>query len=97
MTRRCELSGKMPLVGNNVSHAKNRTKRRFLPNLNAVSLASDALERTFKFRITAYALRSVDHCGGLDSFLLKAKDDNLSPSAQKIKRDIIKHQETPKV
>jgi large subunit ribosomal protein L28 len=90
MSRVCELTGKGPMSGNNVSHAKNRTRRRFLPNLNAVSLMSDALGQTFKLRISAAALRSVDHRGGLDAFLAKAKDDELSAKAQKIKKDIAK-------
>ncbi|MDJ0825660.1 MAG: 50S ribosomal protein L28 [Rhodobacter sp.] len=94
MSRRCELTGKGPMVGNNVSHANNRTKRRFLPNLNDVSLMSDTLGRTFKLRISASALRTVDHRGGLDAFLAKAKDADLSPNALKIKKDIAKAQAT---
>jgi large subunit ribosomal protein L28 len=90
MARRCELTGKGPMTGNNVSHAKNRTRRRFLPNLNDVSLMSDALGRTFKLKISAAALRSVDHRGGLDAFLAKAKDEELSTAALKIKKDIAK-------
>ena len=92
MARRCELSGKGPMTGNNVSHAKNRTRRRFLPNLNDVTLMSDALGRSFKLRITAAALRSVDHRGGLDGFLAEAKDGELSAGALKIKKDIAKAQ-----
>lgn len=92
MSRVCELSGKGPMVGNNVSHAKNRTRRRFLPNLNDVTLSSDTLGRSFKFRISAAALRTVDHRGGLDAFLAKSKDDELSKSALKVKRDIEKAQ-----
>ncbi|AML50244.1 MULTISPECIES: 50S ribosomal protein L28 [Falsihalocynthiibacter] len=94
MSRRCELTGKGPMSGNNVSHAKNRTRRRFLPNLNDVSLQSEMLGRTFKFRISAAALRSVDHRGGLDAYLAKAKDTELSISAQKVKKDIAKAQAT---
>lgn len=90
MSRRCELTGKGPMSGNNVSHAKNRTRRRFLPNLNDVSLMSEALGRTFKLRISAAALRTVDHRGGLDAFLAKSKDEELSVSALKIKKDIAK-------
>lgn len=89
MSRVCEFTGKRPMVGNNVSHANNKTKRRFLPNLCNVTLSSDRLARRFKFRITAHALRSVDHVGGLDAFLLKAKDDVLSDKARKVKRDIV--------
>mgnify|MGYP002528957353 CR=1 FL=1 len=92
MSRRCELTGIGPMSGNNVSHAKNRSRRRFLPNLNRVSLMSDLLGRTFKLRISAAALRTVDHRGGLDAFLAKAKDDDLSIAALKIKKDIAKAQ-----
>ena len=88
MARRCELTGKGPMVGNNVSHAVNRTRRRFLPNLLNVSLISDALGRTVKLRISANALRSVEHRGGLDAFLLKQDDADLSPLAQGIKKEI---------
>jgi len=90
MSRRCELTGKGVMTGNNVSHANNKTKRRFLPNLNDVTLASDALGRSFKFRISAAALRTVDHRGGLDAFLAKAKDSELSPAALKVKKEIAK-------
>ena len=90
MSRVCELTGKGPMVGNNVSHANNKTKRRFLPNLNDVTLLSDALGRSFKLRISAAALRTVDHRGGLDAFLAKAKDAELSTKALKIKKDIAK-------
>jgi large subunit ribosomal protein L28 len=92
MSRRCELTGKGPMVGNNVSHANNKTRRRFLPNLNDVSLMSDTLGRTYKLRVSAAALRTVDARGGLDIFLAKAKDENLSPTALKIKKDIAKAQ-----
>ncbi|PRX37638.1 large subunit ribosomal protein L28 [Meinhardsimonia xiamenensis] len=92
MSRRCELTGKGPMVGNNVSHANNKTKRRFLPNLHEVTLISDTLGRSFKLRISSSALRSVDHRGGLDAFLLKAKDADLSPNALNIKREIEKAQ-----
>jgi large subunit ribosomal protein L28 len=90
MSRVCELTGKGPMVGNNVSHANNKTKRRFLPNLNDVTLQSESLGRGFKLRISAAALRTVDHRGGLDAFLAKAKDSELSPKALKIKKDIAK-------
>lgn len=92
MSRRCELSGKGPQSGNNVSHANNKTKRRFLPNLNDVTLASEILGRSFKFRVSAAALRTVDHRGGLDAFMAKAKDAELSERALKVKRDIEKAQ-----
>ncbi len=90
MSRVCELTGKGPMSGNNVSHANNKTRRRFLPNLNEVTLLSDALGQSFRLRISAAALRSVDHRGGLDAFLARAKDDELSPKALKIKRTIAK-------
>ncbi|MGB0498619.1 MAG: 50S ribosomal protein L28 [Rubricella sp.] len=92
MARRCELTGKGVLTGNNVSHANNKTRRRFLPNLNDVTLTSETLGRTFSFRVAASALRTVDHRGGLDAFLLKAKDADLSEKALKVKRDIVKAQ-----
>ena len=92
MARRCEFTGKGPMSGNNVSHANNKTKRRFLPNLNDVTLQSEVLNRGFKFRISAAALRSVDHRGGLDQFLAKAKDDELSKNALKLKKEIAKAQ-----
>ena len=92
MSRRCELTGKGVMVGNNVSHANNKTKRRFLPNLNDVTLASETLGRSFKFRISAAALRTIDHRGGLDAFLAKAKDTELSSGALKVKKDIAKAQ-----
>ena len=88
MARRCELTGKGVMTGNNVSHALNRTRRRFLPNLLNVTLISDALNRSVKLRISAHALRTVEHRGGLDEFLLKAKDDELSSNAQGLKKEI---------
>ena len=94
MSRVCELTGKGPMSGNKVSHANNKTRRRFLPNLNEVSLISDVLGQTFKLRISAAALRSVDHRGGLDAFLAKAKVDELSVTAARIKKDIAKAQAT---
>ncbi|MFL2829291.1 MAG: 50S ribosomal protein L28 [Alphaproteobacteria bacterium] len=90
MARVCELSGKKVMTGNNVSHAKNRTKRKFLPNLNNVSLVSEKLDLIVRFKISANALRSVEHAGGLDNFLLKSKDDNLSPKAKRLKNKILK-------
>ncbi|MFN3991760.1 MAG: 50S ribosomal protein L28 [Tabrizicola flagellatus] len=92
MSRVCELTGKGPMTGNTVSHANNKSRRRFLPNLNEVTLISDVLGQSFKFRVTAAALRSVDHRGGLDAFLAKARDEELSPTALKIKKDIAKAQ-----
>jgi large subunit ribosomal protein L28 len=92
MSRVCELSGKGPMSGNTVSHANNKSRRRFLPNLNEVTLISDILGRSFQLRISAAALRTVDHRGGLDAFLAKAKDAELSVDALRIKRDIAKAQ-----
>jgi large subunit ribosomal protein L28 len=94
MSRRCELTGKGPMSGNKVSHANNKTRRRFLPNLNEVTLQSESLGRSFQLRISAAALRSVDHRGGLDAFLAKARDEELSDAALKIKKDIAKAQAT---
>lgn len=85
MARRCELSGKDVMTGNNVSHANNKTRRRFLPNLCNVSLLSDTLGESVKLRISAHALRSVEHRGGLDNYLLKASDNDLSDKARQIK------------
>ncbi|MFD1157386.1 50S ribosomal protein L28 [Roseovarius aestuarii] len=92
MSRRCELTGKGPMVGNNSSHANNKTRRRYLPNLNDVTLQSETLKRGIKMRITAAALRSVDHRGGLDAYLAKAKDTELSANALKVKKEIAKAQ-----
>lgn len=90
MARRCELTGKVPMSGNLRSHAENKTKRTFRPNLVNVTLISDALEKRVRLRITANALKSVEHRGGLDAFLLKACDDELSPACLKLKREIVK-------
>ena len=89
MSRVCELTGKGPMTGNNVSHAHNKTRRRFLPNLQDVTLMSEALGRTFKFRVSNAALRTVDHRGGLDAFMMKAKDADLSDAARKVRKDIL--------
>jgi large subunit ribosomal protein L28 len=94
MSRVCELSGKGPMSGNTVSHAKNRNRRRFLPNLNDVTLLSDVLGQSFSLRISAAALRTVDHRGGFDAFLAKAKNDELSPRVLKIKKEVEKAQAT---
>ncbi|RRH77367.1 50S ribosomal protein L28 [Falsigemmobacter faecalis] len=94
MSRVCELSGKGPMTGNNISHANNKSRRRFLPNLNEVTLQSDVLGQSFKLRISAHALRSVDHRGGLDAFFAKSRDEELSDRALKIKREIAKAQAT---
>lgn len=88
MARRCELTGKAVQSGHRVSHSNIKTKRRFLPNLSEVTLLSDALGRSVRLRITAYALRSVEHRGGLDAFLIKASEDDLSLKARELKRQI---------
>ena len=88
MSRRCELTGKMALTGHKVSHSNRKSKRRFLPNLCNVTLISDTLGRSVRLRITASALKSVDHRGGLDAFLLKAKDAELAPRVLELKRQI---------
>jgi large subunit ribosomal protein L28 len=88
MARRCDLTGKGPLAGNKVSHANNKTKTRFLPNLCNVHLLSDAMGQTYSFRISAIALKSVEHAGGLDAFLIKAREETLSLKARRLKRQI---------
>jgi large subunit ribosomal protein L28 len=88
MSRRCELTGKGVMTGNRVSHAVNRTRRRFLPNLINVSLLSDALGRSVKLRISAHALRSVEHRGGIDAFLVKQDDADLSDRAKALKQEV---------
>lgn len=90
MSRRCDLTGKGPQTGHKVSHSNRKTKRRFLPNLCSVTLISDTLGRSVRLRVSANALKTVDHRGGLDAFLAKAKDDELSPKALEIKRQIDK-------
>ena len=90
MSRVCELTGKGRQVGNNVSHANNKTKRTFLPNLQNVTLISDALEQGVKLRVSTHGLRTVEHNGGLDNWLLKAGDDQLSTGARKVKKEVTK-------
>lgn len=90
MARRCELTGKGVLAGNAVSHANNKTRRRYLPNLCNVHLMSDVLGQSVALKISANALKSVEHRGGLDAFLVKASADELSPKARRLKRDIEK-------
>jgi large subunit ribosomal protein L28 len=92
MSRRCDLTAKAPQVGHKVSHSNIKTKRRFLPNLLNVTLISDALGKSYRMRVSANALKSVDHRGGLDAFLLKARDGDLSPKALELKRAIRKKQ-----
>ena len=90
MSRRCDLTGKTAQTGHKVSHSNRKTKRRFLPNLCNVTFMSDALNRSVRLRVSANALKSVDHRGGLDAFLLKAGDDELSKEALDLKRQIQK-------
>jgi len=90
MSRICELTGKSRQTGHNVSHANNKTKRVFLPNLQHVTLMSETLDRSFKFRVSTHGLRSVEHNGGLDNWLLKTTDDQLSDNAVKVKRELKK-------
>ncbi|MBS0279563.1 MAG: 50S ribosomal protein L28 [Proteobacteria bacterium] len=88
MARRCELTGKGTLVGNNVSHANNKTKRIYRPNLQTIDLVSEALGNSYKLKIAMNTLRSVDKVGGLDAFLLQARDNVLSAKALRLKRAI---------
>jgi len=90
MSRRCELTGKAAQVGHKVSHSNIKTKRRFLPNLVNVTMISDALGRSVRLRVSTNALKSVDHRGGLDAFLVKARDGELSVRALDLKRQIAK-------
>ena len=92
MARRCELTGKAVLTGNNVSHANNKTRRRFLPNLSQVTLMSEALGAPVHLKISSHALRSVEHRGGIDRFLAAAKDSELSVKARRLKRQIAKRE-----
>jgi large subunit ribosomal protein L28 len=93
MSRICELTGKGRQVGHNVSHANNKTKRTFLPNLQNVTLISESLGRGVKLRVSMNGLRSVEHVGGLDNWLLKSKDDSLSLKARRLKREVAKKQQ----
>ena len=97
MTRRCDLMGTLPLSGNRVSHAINKTKRAFRPNLCNVTLMSDTLGKKIKLRVTARALKTVEHRGGLDAYLLKARNEQLSPDCLKMKRELQKHAAASKV
>ncbi len=92
MSRRCSLTAKGAQTGHKVSHSNRKTKRRFLPNLVNVTLESEALGTSVSLRVSANALRTIDHRGGLDAFLLKAKSDELSPKALELKRQLVKKQ-----
>ena len=94
MSRICELTGRGRQVGHNVSHANNKTKRVFLPNLQNVTLISDTLGTGVKLRVSTHGLRSVEHNGGLDNWLLKTSDDKLSLKVRRLKREIVKKQAT---
>ena len=93
MARRCEVTGKGTQFGNNVSHANNKTRRRFQPNLQETSLLSDALGRMVRLRLSTHAIRSIEHRGGLDAFLLSSRDALLSIDARRIKHQIAKAKE----
>jgi large subunit ribosomal protein L28 len=93
MSWRCDLTGKKPLVGHKVSHSNIKTLRRFMPNLRNVTLMSDTLGRSVRARVSANALKTVDHRGGLDAFLLKAKDADLAPKMRELKKQIAKKKE----
>jgi len=90
MARRCELTGKGVMSGNNVSHALNRTRRRFLPNLCNVTLLSEKLDRPVKVKVAASTLRTIEHRGGLDAFLLSANDADLSDRMRAVKQELRK-------
>ena len=90
MSRICELTGKGRQVGHNVSHANNKTKRTFLPNLQNVTLLSDSLEKGVKLRVSTHGLRTVEHNGGLDNWLVKVSDDKLSLRVRRLKREVVK-------
>jgi large subunit ribosomal protein L28 len=92
MSRRCELTGKAVQTGNLVSHSNRKTRTRFLPNLCNVTLISDTLGRSVRLRVSAHALRSVEHRGGLDAFLMKAREEELSQNVKTLRREIIKKQ-----
>jgi large subunit ribosomal protein L28 len=88
MSRVCELTGKGRQIGHNVSHANNKTKRSFLPNLQSVTLISDTLGRSVRLRVSTHGLRSVEHVGGLDNWLMKTGEADLSLRARRLKREI---------
>ncbi|WP_316977672.1 50S ribosomal protein L28 [Shumkonia mesophila] len=88
MTRRCELTGKGVQTGNNVSHAKNRTRRRFLPNLQETSVWSDSLQKAVRLRVSTYALRTIEKRGGIDGYLITARDKTLAPEFKRLKKQV---------
>lgn len=89
MSRKCELTGKAVQSGNNVSHSQRKTRRKFLPNLHKITLASDALGQSFSFRISANALKTIEKKGGLDKFLIDTKSYNLSQSAKDVRKKLV--------
>ena len=89
MSKKCELTGKIPLKGHNVSHANNKTKRRFLPNLKKVKFKSDILKKSLKLTVSNAGVRSVDKKGSFDEFLKTVKNKNLSPRLKKLKKTIL--------
>ena len=91
MSKVCEISGKKPMTGNNVSHANNRTKRRFMPNLQNVKLYSGTLQKYINLNITVRTMKTVEKNGGLDSYLIKTSNKNLAETAIKIKKQILKN------
>ena len=91
MSKVCEISGKRPMTGNNVSHANNRTKRRFIPNLQNVKFYSGALQKYINLNITVKTMKTVEKNGGLDSYLIKTSNRNLADTALKIKKQILKN------
>ena len=92
MAKRCQLTGKSVMSGNNVSHANNRTRRRFLPNLQSASMQSEILDRRVSLRVSTSAMRTVEKHGGLDAFLLKSRNAELAEEAQQLKREIVSAQ-----
>lgn len=90
MARRCELTGKSVMSGNNVSHAHNKTRRRYLPNIQRLSIFSEVLDRPVRLKVSAKAIRTVEHAGGLDNFLANAREADLSPNARRARREILK-------
>lgn len=90
MARRCDITGKGVLVGNNVSHAHNKTRRRYLPNIQTISVLSEVLDSSIRLRVSVAAIRSIEHSGGLDAYLLDAADKNLAPEGLRLKNRIKK-------
>lgn len=88
MTRRCELTGKGVQTGNNVSHAKNRTRRRFLPNLQETSVWSDSLQKAVRLKVSTYALRTIEKRGGIDGYLMTARESTLAPEFKRLRKQV---------